>query len=85
LDKVGSLEAAAPWGSAVWNNSLVSCSTVRSFMPHAQLMTFTKNIGMLLLAIFLIIYGLIAVFGFALGVVAGIIAILAGIFILLGR
>lgn len=54
-------------------------------MPHAQLMTFTKNIGMLLLAIFLIIYGLIAVLGFNLGVVAGIIAILAGIFILLGR
>jgi hypothetical protein len=54
-------------------------------VPHAQLMTFTKNIGMLLLAIFLIIYGLIAVFGFNLGVVAGIIAILAGIFILLGR
>ena len=54
-------------------------------MPHAWLMTFTKNIGMLLLAIFLIIYGLIAVFGFNLGVVAGIIAILAGIFILLGR
>jgi hypothetical protein len=48
-------------------------------------MTFTKNIGMLLLAIFLILYGLIAVFGFAIGVVAGIIAILAGIFILLGR
>ena len=44
-----------------------------------------KNIGMLLLAIFLIIYGLIAVLGFNLGVVAGIIAILAGIFILLGR
>ena len=57
-----------------------SCS-----VPHAQLMTFTKNIGMLLLAIFLIIYGLIAVLGFNLGVVAGIIAILAGIFILLGR
>ena len=48
-------------------------------------MTFTKNIGMLLLAIFLIIYGLIAVFGFTLGVVNGIIAILAGICILLGR
>ena len=48
-------------------------------------MIFTKNIGMLLLAIFLILYGLIAVFGFAIGVVAGIVAILAGIFILLGR
>jgi hypothetical protein len=54
-------------------------------MPHARPMTFTKNIGMLLLAIFLILYGLIAVFGFAVGVVAGIVAILAGIFILLGR
>ena len=55
------------------------------FVPHAQVMTFTKNIGMLLLAIFLIIYGLIAVFGFTLGVVNGIIAILAGICIILGR
>ena len=48
-------------------------------------MTFTKNIGMLLLAIFLILYGLIAVFGFAIGVIAGIVAILAGVFILIGR
>jgi hypothetical protein len=48
-------------------------------------MIFTKNIGMLLLAIFLILYGLIAVLGFNLGVVAGIIAILAGIFIIIGR
>ena len=55
------------------------------FAPHARRMTFTKNIGMLLLAIFLILYGLIAVFGFAIGVIAGIVAILAGIFILLGR
>jgi hypothetical protein len=55
------------------------------FVPHARRMIFTKNIGMLLLAIFLILYGLIAVFGFAIGVIAGIVAILAGIFILLGR
>jgi hypothetical protein len=54
-------------------------------MPHARSMNFNKNIGMLLLAIFLILYGLIAVFGFNLGVVAGIIAILAGIFIIVGR
>lgn len=50
-----------------------------------QLMTFTKNIGMVLLAIFLILYGLIAVFGFGVGIVAGVVAILAGVFILLGR
>ena len=63
----------------------VAASTSLGLIGYHCPMTFTKNIGMLLLAIFLIIYGLIAVFGFNLGVVAGIIAILAGIFILLGR
>ena len=48
-------------------------------------MNFNKNIGMLLLAIFLILYGLIAVFGFNFGFIPGIIALLAGIFIILGR
>jgi hypothetical protein len=48
-------------------------------------MTFNKNIGMLLLAIFLILYGLIAVLGFNLGFIAGIIAFIAGICIILGR
>ena len=57
-----------------------SCS-----LPHAQLMTFTKNIGMLLLAIYLILVGLIGVFGFHFGFITGIIALLAGIFILIGR
>jgi hypothetical protein len=52
---------------------------------HAQLMTFNKNIGMLLLAIYLILVGLIGIFGFYFGVIPGIIALLAGIFILLGR
>jgi hypothetical protein len=63
----------------------VAASTSLGITAYHGPMTFTKNIGMLLLAIFLIIYGLIAVLGFNLGVVAGIIAILAGIFILLGR
>jgi hypothetical protein len=48
-------------------------------------MNFTKNIGMLLLAIYLICVGLIGVFGFSMGVIPGIIALLAGIFILLGK
>ena len=48
-------------------------------------MTFNKNIGMLLLAIYLILVGLIAVFGFNFGVIPGLIALLAGIFIILGR
>jgi hypothetical protein len=50
-------------------------------------MNFTKNIGMLLLAIWLILYGL-ATFIPALsglGVILAILAIAAGVFILLGR
>jgi hypothetical protein len=49
---------------------------------------FTKNIGMLLLAIWLILTGLIALFSLSfngLGIIMGILAIAAGIFILLGR
>jgi hypothetical protein len=50
-------------------------------------MKFTKNIGMLLLAIFLIAWGLIALVP-SLGVLSPILAILAiaaGVLILLGR
>ncbi len=49
---------------------------------------FTKNIGMLLLAIWLILNGLIALFSLSfngLSVIMGLLAIAAGIFILLGR
>ena len=49
---------------------------------------FTKNIGMLLLSIWLILTGLIALFGLSfngLGIIMGILAIAAGIFILIGR
>ena len=49
---------------------------------------FTKNIGMLLLAIWLILSGLIALFSLSfsgLGVIMGLLAIAAGIFILIGR
>lgn len=48
-------------------------------------MNFTKNIGMLLLAIYLIMVGLIALAGISLGIIPGIVALLAGIFILIGR
>lgn len=46
-----------------------------------------KNIGFLLLAIYLILVGVTALFaGVAIpGIVTGIIALLAGIFILIGR
>jgi hypothetical protein len=49
---------------------------------------FTKNIGMLLLAIWLILTGLIALLSFSfngLDLIMGLLAIAAGIFILLGR
>jgi hypothetical protein len=49
-------------------------------------MHFTRNIGMLLLAIFLIAWGLVMLLGIGgLGVILAILAIAAGIFILLGR
>jgi hypothetical protein len=49
-------------------------------------MKITRNIGMLLLAIFLIAWGLINILGISgLGVILAILAIAAGIFILLGR
>ena len=45
----------------------------------------TKNIGMLLLAIFLILFGVSLVGVLIPGIITGILAILAGIFILLGK
>ena len=51
-------------------------------------MKFTKNIGMLLLSIWLILSGLISLLSFSfagLPVVMAILAIAAGVFILLGR
>jgi uncharacterized membrane protein HdeD (DUF308 family) len=51
-------------------------------------MKITKNIGFLLLAIWLILYGLIALFSLSfsgLAIIMGILAIAAGVFILLGR
>jgi hypothetical protein len=48
-------------------------------------MNFTKNIGMLLLAIYLILVGLVTLLGLGIGYIAGIIALLAGVFILIGK
>jgi hypothetical protein len=49
-------------------------------------MHITRNIGFLLLAIFLIAWGLVQLLGIGgLGVILAIIAIAAGIFILIGR
>ena len=49
-------------------------------------MHITRNIGMLLLAIFLIAWGLVTLLGIGgLGAILAILAIAAGIFILLNR
>jgi hypothetical protein len=52
-------------------------------------MDFTKNVGMLLLALWLIVSGLVAlvpvIFFHGLGIIMAILAILAGVFILLRK
>ena len=49
-------------------------------------MNFTKNIGMLLLAIYLILVGIMALLSVAIpGIIMGVLALAAGIFILIGR
>jgi uncharacterized membrane protein HdeD (DUF308 family) len=53
---------------------------------NTERMNFTKNIGMLLLAIYLILAGLMILLTVAIpSVVMGILAIAAGIFILIGK
>jgi hypothetical protein len=49
-------------------------------------MKFTSNIGLLLLAIYLILIGLTQIFAIAVPPIAlGILALVAGIFLLIGR
>jgi hypothetical protein len=48
-------------------------------------MNITKNLGMLLLAIYLILIGLMGLFGFSLAIVMPILALAAGILILIGK
>jgi hypothetical protein len=49
------------------------------------MITVTRNLGMLLLAIYLICVGLVGLMGLPLGMVTAILAMVAGILILLGR
>ena len=55
--------------------------------PNERLtMNFTKNIGMLLLAIYLILAGLGLLLGLVIpSILMGILAVAAGVFILIGR
>jgi hypothetical protein len=54
-------------------------------LPQNQRMI-TKNIGMLLLAIYLILVGITALFHIGIGaIVMGVLALIAGILILIGK
>ncbi|HEY1582251.1 MAG TPA: hypothetical protein VGF73_04025 [Chthoniobacterales bacterium] len=53
--------------------------------PQHPFMNFTKNIGMLLLAIYLIVVGIVGLTGLGAGFLLPILAIIAGIFILIGK
>jgi hypothetical protein len=53
-------------------------------LAHIHFMI-TKNIGMLLLAIYLIAVGVVTLTGLGIGIITGVLALLAGIFILIGR
>ena len=54
-------------------------------MLQTESMNITKNLGMLLLAIYLIISGLMGLIGFSLGILMPILALAAGILILIGK
>jgi hypothetical protein len=55
-------------------------------LPQERVMNITKNLGMLLLAIYLILVGITALFHVAIPViVTGILALAAGILILIGK
>ena len=48
-------------------------------------MRITQNIGMLLLAIYLLAVGIVTLTGLGIGIFTGVLALLAGIFLLIGR
>ncbi len=56
-----------------------------SGLPQKRYMNITKNLGMLVLAIYLICVGLVGLAGLSLGIIPAILAIVAGVLILIGR
>lgn len=52
---------------------------------HDAAMNFNKSIGMLLLAVYLIVVGIVGLTGMGPGVLLPILALVAGVFILLGK
>ena len=74
------------WASSVMGTHLLGIHL--SHTRRAEIMRFTKSIGMLLLGIWLILTGLAQVVAIpipALGIILAVLAIAAGALILLGR
>jgi hypothetical protein len=48
-------------------------------------MKITQNLGMLVLAIYLLAVGIVTLTGLGIGIITGVLALLAGILLLIGR
>jgi hypothetical protein len=66
-------------------NPVPSVLSSRGALVDTHDMNITRNIGMLLLAIYLIAVGILTLTGLGIGIITGVLALLAGIFILIGR
>ncbi len=62
----------------IWRASLIGPA-------HDGAMNFNKNIGMILLAVYLILVGIIGLTGIGAGILLPILALIAGILILIGK
>ena len=80
---LGALETAAPSPLRVSADQVPSGLSSTGALMDTRDMNITRNIGMLLLAIYLIAVGILTLTG--LGIITGVLALLAGIFILIGR
>ena len=86
---IGYNEASSPLsvGMRICRNGFLP-EINRAFSPsvrHDAPMNFNKNIGMLLLAVYLIVVGIIGLTGMGAGILLPILALVAGIFILIGK
>src|SRR5207237_218277 len=77
--------AGAPPANSVYDSKHSSALSTVGGIADTHDMRITQNIGMLLLAIYLIAVGILTLTGLGIGIVTGVLALLAGIFILIGR
>ena len=75
----------APDKSEIAQNEAPPGLSSTAALVDTLVMNITKNIGMLLLAIYLIAVGILTLTGLGIGIITGVLALLAGIFILIAR